>query len=145
LDVQNLSPGTSKITLSEYNYDYYAPGAVTNIYITVTTNGLYALPQVVPTADANGVSEYSWFAQVTGPNNSLSAASFVVNDGTGGFEEGWIDGRQALKQNLIFFLRAALPNYSFQFGIGDGLEIPNAPANANYVYSDLFDYGAQLN
>jgi hypothetical protein len=129
LSVQNLPAGASSLDVSLYDLDNNAP--VTSFAMKVTTNGLYALPSIK-------VSEvdYSWYAQATNANNGLSAGSFVASTEVEGEENGlaesWFDGRQQLKQNLRFFLRAALRNYPFQFYYPDtGFNYPDVPATAN--------------
>jgi pimeloyl-ACP methyl ester carboxylesterase len=115
----------------------------TNIDIAVSsaTNGLYLLPPSITSnpVDSYGSSNYTWQIQIvsnTGETNQPEeiAESFASGVGYFGMEPPYVDGRVQLKQNLIFLLRAGLPENAFQYMTDpDFLQVYTNPTNYAYA------------
>ncbi|MFZ1074175.1 MAG: alpha/beta fold hydrolase, partial [Verrucomicrobiia bacterium] len=151
------------VALYWYDFDYWAgfdpdpavyagyPFSVeTDIPVGSLTNGIYVIPDFMTT---NGIPDNNFMGKVAmvqpiGTNNergSVSQAGFLPDD-----SPCFVDGRQHLKQNLLYKLREATisqpnsplsdnnvyydPGY-WNFGI---------PADTNYVESSLFHWAVQL-
>ena len=151
------------VALYWYDFDYWAgfepdpavyegyPFSVeTDIPVSSLTNGIYVIPDFMTT---NGIPDNNFMGKVAmvqpiGTNNergSVSQAGFLPDD-----SPCFVDGRQHLKQNLLYKLREATisqpnsplsdnnvyydPSY-WNFGI---------PADTNYVESSLFHWAVQL-
>ena len=154
LVVPSLPAGASKIRVSRYDlfaegiYNDYSFDRYFDLPITTITNGFCQIPAacVEGLADFYGYANYLWEAQILDTNSY--ALSQVVDFGVGyGNVEGngpdwmippYFDGRQQLKQNLIFQLRAA--NKDNQFQLQDHSVISALVSfSPYYIYEGLYD------
>ena len=142
-----------------------------DVPVSDITNGLYELPaswNATPVIDGYGDSEYIWWlATVT--SNGATNGSAVISDNNGEYYGGgnyddagnnynndyasgqrgswteppYFDGREQIKQNLAFLLRAGLNSLPFQFnelasnGSGQGF-VFNFPTN--YAYAGYYEF-----
>ena len=159
LAVAAFPPNAANIQLTEidmYAYEFIGGnGLVTNYDIPVGdfTNGLYPLPNKLVPSDGNfrGTWRYNWYAQAKGTNGyGLTATTWLLEDYCSpqdGYFNSWLvppffDGREQLKQNLIFQLRAAVADRPFQYTeISSGGPVAiSSPTNyafaGYYMYSD---------
>ena len=103
-------------------------------------NGVYQIPTSLqpPKTDAYGNADYWIFASSVDANGNASAAQFIGSD-LGGTP--FHDGRQQLKDNLIFLLRAANTGHAFSYVPtlnGSPYGVVTNPVN--YAYSSYCDY-----
>jgi hypothetical protein len=130
-------------------YDHWYTPEV-DIPVSSLTNGIYVIPDFLATnwIPDNSLGKVA-FIQPIGTNNergSISQAGFLPYDAP-----CFVDGRQHLKQNLLFALREATisqPNSPlaennvyddpFYFSIG-------IPTDTNYVESSIFHWSEQFN
>jgi len=115
-------------------YTGFPEYSITNVDLPVTafTNGIATMPEPFATLTSTGY----WYLQWVHTNGVVSAAISV----------GWAptipfwDGRQQLKQNLRFLLRAATINDSFRYKYDDGEFAPSFVGSpANYAYAGLYE------
>jgi hypothetical protein len=154
LAISAFPPNTANIRLTDiddYAVQYLGEnGLVTNYDIPIGdfTNGLYPLPNNLVPSDGNyrGVETYNWYAQAEGTNgNGLTATTWLLQDYNSpqdGFFNSWLvppffDGRVQLKQNLIFQVRAAIADQTFQYTeIGGQYVTITSPTN--YAYAGYY-------
>jgi hypothetical protein len=148
LAVSGLPPNTSAIRVTEISEDTYTLDyeIVTNYDIPISsfTNGMCLQPNVILPGD--GTYEYSWYGQAVGANGyGLTATTYLSQDYTSPQDDNWLvppyfDGRQQLKQNLIFQLRAAMADFPFQYtDVGSsGSYYISYPNTTNYVYAGFY-------
>jgi hypothetical protein len=130
-----------------------------NISVSAGTNGLYVLPtfwSATSVVDGYGQSDYYWWVQAVDANGSPDWATFLgngYNDDASAYYSDYytqtgvwpvtpyFDGREQIKQNLIFLLRAGLHGQPFQFtelytnGLG---QIPFAYPT-NYAFASFYE------
>ena len=167
LVVSALPPGTVNLRVTRIDVgadeSYGDSSFDTNFDIPVSlfTNGLYVLPSSLAgmgPVDSYGYSVYSWWAQTVDANGNVSGASILspgyYDDPSFNYypQSGtwpvtpYFDGREQIKQNLIFMLRASLNNAPIQAfevnssGTPSGTEYIS-PVN-NYAYDSFYDLNA---
>ncbi len=115
-------------------YTSYPEYSITNVNLPVTnfTNGVTAMPEPFAALTSTG----AWYLQWVYPNGVAGAAIPVGSSPTIPF---W-DGREQLKQNLIFLLRAATVNDSFGYTYDDGFFAPYFLGSPTaYAYASFFE------
>lgn len=166
LTVAAVPPGTVVVKITRV--DFYAElieddsSFDTNFTISISafTNGVAALPAPWSAAcpvDGYSYSDYDWWIQTVDAQGNASGAARL----TYGYAENaslyyndysmtsaqwptkpWFDGREQLKQNLIFLLRAGLTGqpftYSENYTDGTAQQIISYPTN--YAYADFYDF-----
>jgi hypothetical protein len=172
LTVPALPSGTVAVQITRM--DYYAEGYGDDSFdtnfdlpISAFTNGVAVLPapwsEVCP-VDGYGISDYEWWIQTVDAQGNISGAASIgggyadygspfyndYSDNYTGYpnsewpSEPWFDGREQLKQNLIFMLRAGLNGRPFSFTAlytnGIGYVTFNYPTN--YAYASFYEFGA---
>jgi len=127
-----ISTNVPTVGLNWYSYDYYYEDPDTaveteNISVSNLTNGCF----VISDADATNNLGNVIYVQGIGPNNEQgepSQAGFLYSDAP-----CFVDGRQHLKQNLLFEIRAATLSQPCS-SLGG--------ADTNYVESSIFSWSA---
>jgi hypothetical protein len=146
LAVTAMPTNTASLQLSLIDFD----GVITNLTIPVSnpTNGLYSIPNFeLP------VQNYDQFWTATAEDTNGNPVSSWVGVGAGYFPQenyyatAWVvppyfDGRTAMKQNLIFLLRAANENSPIEFNYATPWEEPYQSVYSyptNYVCEGFYD------
>jgi fibronectin type III domain protein/alpha/beta hydrolase family protein DUF900 len=163
LEVPAIPPGTVAIQITRI--DVYADSQYNNssfdtnfdIPISDFTNGLYVWPaslSAMAPIDSYGDNYYIWWVQTVngnyGPsdpavltfgynnNNSIYYNDYQLLTGTWPVEP-YFDGREQLKQNLIFQLRAGLKGRPFQFTeFESGNVFSTFSYPTNYAYAGFY-------
>ena len=128
----------------DYSYDL-----TNNILVSSSTNGFYLLPTSITSTplDELGEESYNWSISLLNNNKQSMEEGGDLSDGFANYAaseiEDWIvppflDGRQQLKQNLIFLLRAATKDMPFQFSdTGDYRQVASFTNQTKYIVADL--------
>jgi hypothetical protein len=150
LVVPTLPSDTVALQLTRVDLGADAITGAFTVPVSAITNGLYQLPAAWEgTADSNG--NYWWYAQTISANGSTNYPNFIQGLGYTIGNYVWprpfYDGRAQLKQNLIFLLRAANEQNSFQFTeIATNNSTISFVNPTNYAYAGLYrSDGLQLN
>jgi hypothetical protein len=159
----SIPTNVQSIALYWYSYDYfydfgsypdpslgYPFSTETDIAVSSLTNGIYVIPDAMTT---NGIPDNAFgkvaMVQPIGTNGeygNLSQAGFLPYDAP-----CFVDGRQHLKQNLLFELREATISQRNTSLVENGVWTDPAflsvgiPADTNYVESSFFHWAVQCN
>jgi hypothetical protein len=154
VSVGSLPPGITTVQVirkdpQAESFGDYSHDLTDNITVSSSTNGLYLLPSSITATpvDAYGNASYTWTASLLSSNGLSVADDDILTDGfandSASQTQDWIvppflDGRQQLKQNLVFLLRAATKDIPFQFSDVNGVNGEASFTNqTQYVVSDL--------
>lgn len=127
------APEASALRAGQW-YTSYPEYSITNVNLPVTafTNGVTAMPEPFAALTSTG----AWYLQWVYTNGVAGAAIPVGLNPTIPF---W-DGREQLKQNLIFLLRAATVNDSFGYTYDDGFFAPYFIGSPTaYAYASFYE------
>jgi hypothetical protein len=162
-----IPPGTVTLRITridEYAEENYGNSSFdTNFDIpaVVSTNGLYVLPtswSATAAVDSYGYSYYDWWVQAVDADGNPSGAALLTAGGyyddnslfyndyymqTGAWPvTPYFDGREQLKQNLIFLLRAGLDGAPLQFTELDSYNnYVTFSHPTNYAFASFYGFG----
>ena len=104
----------ASVTFNDYSFN-----TIHDISVSALANGLYQIPESwsPPAEDAYGYPYFSVYIQSVEANGNTSAGRLIYTryPGNDSLSDPFYDGRQQLKDNLVFLLRAANTNQPFNY------------------------------
>ena len=136
LAVTLLTPDTVALRLSRIDEFLQSPPYTTFIIgVTDLVAGVFLMPEAWLYPTVSGYDPY-WTMQAVSASGKLSEPTFLGYLGLNSF----FDGREQLKQNLQFLLRAASVNSSFAYRYDDGYYSPYViHSPTNYAFAGLYE------
>lgn len=135
----SVATEADSLLLTRVDYDVPSgnPPARTHFNIAVSNlqSGIYTLPTAWTTNGEYTSWNQFWYVQGTADPGRQGEPEYAGNGRTEPFK----DGREHLRQNLIFLLRAANTQNPFAYWVDDGFwQYQPASISAEYVYADYY-------